>query len=283
MRMPALLATLCLAALAASSAQAAPPWSRLSYGKKLSGSQRKVAATALASVKGYHRCQETLERCLQKPKKTHRVAWRFADYLCFLASRGLDVPTIERIAARRRESTVGERRFRLDLAGWPLLGKLPAKIVIVEFADFRCTHCAKVSPLLETLAKRHGDKVAFIFKTYPLVPRGASLLSAQAALAAHRQGKFWPMHDLLFQHRDKHDRAGVLELARRAKLDLGRFEAALADRQILKQIERAKIEGLRNGIKGTPTIYVNGRQFLLRKDEMHLSQRIDDELDILAK
>jgi len=91
------------------------------------------------------------------------------------------------------------------------------------------------------------------------------------------------MAQLLFANSDRHTEPGVLKLARKAKLDLGRFRAAMKDVNLLKQIERNKIEGVRLGIKGTPTLFFNGKPHFLRKDERHLRDRIEEELELLGR
>ncbi|PIE19876.1 MAG: hypothetical protein CSA65_00690 [Proteobacteria bacterium] len=282
----ALLVTTTMAALVGSIAlpqgASALPFSKLKHGRKLSKAQRKIAAEAMATIKAYQGCDKVLSGCLKQRNKKTEIAWRLADYVAFLTSKGVNKAAIIKILERRRRSALG-KQHTIDTVGWPRIGSVKAPITIVEFADFRCTHCTKVGPLLSKLAKRYKSKVTLVFKPYPLKPYGAPLRAAQAALAAQRQGKFWELSELLFSHRDKHDKAGLRELAKRARLDLIGFDAAMTDRALLKQIEKSKIEGLRLGIRGTPTIYINGRQFLLRKDEMHLTQRIEDELFILGK
>lgn len=260
----------------------AVPFAKLKHGRKLSKSQRATAAAAMAEIKAYHGCDKVISACLKRRGKKTEIAWRLADYVAFLASKGVNKAAIVRILERRRQSAQG-KQHTISTVGWPRIGSVKAPVTIVEFADFRCTHCATVGPLLAKLAKRYKDKVTLVFKPYPLKPYGAPLRAAQAALAAQRQRKFWKLSKLLFAHRDKHDKAGLRELAKQAGLDLVGFDAAMTDRAILKQIEKSKIEGMRLGIRATPTVYVNGRQLLLRKDEMHLTQRIDDELFMLGK
>ncbi len=266
----------------ASPALAHVPFAKLPHGRALSAAKRAVATEAMRDVHSFHGCDKTIIACLQRRNAKTEIAWRLADYVAFLAGKGLDAKTITKILARRRESLLG-KVHKIAVLAWPRVGSVKAPVTIVEFADFRCTHCAKVTPLLESLVKRYKGKLAVVFKAHPLKPYGAHLITAQAALAAQRQGKFWTMAESLYAHRDQHDKAGVRALAQKLGLNLGNFDASMTDRMILRQIERSKIEGLRLGIRGTPTLYVNGRQFLLRKDAMHLSQRVDDELFLLGK
>lgn len=257
------------------------PWKTLEHGKHLSAAARKQATAAMRSVRGYHRCRLPIARCLSRRRSRAPVAWLLADYIAFLAGKGLDERGIQRVLELRRESARPSRVHHIPLGGIPRYGAASAPVKIVEYADFRCPHCAQVSPLLEKLVDRMKGKVAVYFKPYPLRPRGPSIIAARAALAAQRQGKFWKMHDLLFANRDKQDESGVEQLARRAGLKLASFRAAMKDRRLLAVIEKSKIEGLRLGIKGTPTLYFNGKPYRLRKDAYHLEQRAREELLML--
>lgn len=240
--------------------------------RALNPKQKATANEALNTIKGYHRCKAALSVCIKNKK--NKLAIRLATYVRHLASFNLPTSAIVRVIEKRKASSLGPKH-KIDVLGYPYLGKANAKLVIVEFADFRCGHCAKVSPLLKDLIKKHN--AILFFKPYPLRPSGDSLRASQAALAAARQKKFWQMHDLLYAHPNKHDQKGIIELAKKAGLDMDRFQAAMKDRALLVAIEKSKIEGMRIGIKGTPSVYFNGRLFRLRKDIQHLEERIKEE------
>lgn len=257
-------------------------WSYLPKARELSAKQRTEVQKVLESFNSYHGCQKSIAACLGQIAQQGALARRLGRYAVFLASKGLDAAAISKILEARRLSAMGPRKS-IDLKDAPRLGPKEAKVIIVEYADFRCTHCAAVSPMLERLVKRYKGKVALYFKPYPLKIPGPSLDTAHAALAAARQGKFWPMHDALFGNRNDHDDAGLRKLAAKVGLDLARFDADMKDRSLLRLVERSKIEGIRLGLKGTPTLYFNGRRYRLRKDERHLKDRIDDELLLHGK
>ena len=272
-----------IVALGAPLTQAAPvSWSKLPSFAKLGSGQAIQLKQALETFSSYHGCTETVASCLRKERnRGTELAWRLAEYAIFLASRDLKAAAILTVLDRRKVSSLPAVLHTIPLAGWPRLGPAEAKVVLVEYADFRCAHCAKVAPLLLQLLKRYPKDLAIVFKTYPLRTYGESLLAAQAALAAHKQGQFWPMAELLFRHQDKHHLAGLNSLAAELKLDLPRFSASLAAKDGLRMIERAKIEGLRQGISSTPALFFNGKRYLLRKDERHLRNRIEEELLLL--
>jgi protein-disulfide isomerase len=266
--------------LAAAPVEAGPP--RVPGLSKLSSGQREIARAAIKRIACYHGCKDRIDRCLEARPRC-KTAWRVARYIVFLASKKLTADQIADVVDLRRRSVVPAKRHAIAPGLAPRLGDAKAPLTIVEYADFRCGHCAVVSPALERLVKAFRGKVSLVFKVYPLRFKGPHLVAARAALAAHRQGKFWPMANLLFKNHDQHTAAGVERLARKARLDLDRFRAAMKDVNLLKQLESNKIEGMRLGLKGTPTLYFNGKPHLLRKDAFHLRDRIEEELELLGK
>jgi protein-disulfide isomerase len=268
------------ALLASAPAQAGPQ--RVPGFSKLSSGEREVARAAMKQITCYHGCKNKIERCLDA-KPRCKTAWRVARYIVFLAGKKLTAEQIAAVVDLRRRSVTPAKRHTISARLAPRLGAKKPSLTVVEYADFRCRHCAVVSPVLERLVKAHKGKVSLVFKVYPLRFKGPHLVAARAALAAHRQGKFWPMAHLLFENHDQHTAAGVERLARKAKLDLDRFRAAMKDNNLLKELERNKIEGMRLGLSGTPTLFFNGKPHLLRKDARHLKDRLEEELELLGK
>lgn len=272
----------CLAASAASASHAqAIPWRELKDATDLSAKERDVAEKALRSVECYEGCKGSIARCLAVRPRV-KTAWRLANYVVFLAGMTLNLDELTKAMKQRKDSVLPAKVQKIALDDLPRLGDPKARVVLVEYADFQCSHCAALSPLLEKMVGHFKGSLAVYFKPYPLADKGPRLLAAQAALAAHRQGKFWPMAKMLFDDPDTHTASGVEELARKLKLDVDRFRAAMKDTSLLKQIERSKIEGVRLGLVGTPTLYVNGKLYQLPKDEKHLWDRVEEELDLLA-
>lgn len=267
--------------LTAAPAAAAPVDRVEGYGK-LTGAQREVARKALDSIACYHGCKGSVARCLAaKPRAG--TAWRMARYIVFLARHGLNPGAIAKVLELRRASVKPDKVHPIKPGLSPRCGDPRSPLTIVEYADFQCPHCSRVSPLLQKLVKARKGKVVLYFKVYPLRFKGPSLVGARAALAAHRQGKFWQMAEALFKDPDGHTETGVAKMARAIGLDMGRFHAAMKDVNLLKELEANKIEGMRLGIKGTPALYFNGKPHLLRKDAYHLRDRIAEELELLGR
>ncbi len=268
--------------LVASAAAAQPiPWAQLRGAAELSKGERAIAEAALRAVPCYHGCQGTIAACLAKKPRV-KAAWRLGHYVIYLAEKSLTVEEIGKVIGRRRDSVLPQKVYTLPPGGAPRLGDPKAPVALVEFADFQCSHCAALAPLLERLvAGKLKGKVTLQFRTYPLRVTGPRMLAAQAALAAHRQGKFWEMARSLFDDPDTHTQAGVEKLAQQHGLKLESFRAALKDVTLLKEIEANKILGVRVGVTSTPALFVNGKLFHLPRDEHHLIDRVEEELELL--
>ena len=144
----------------------------------------------------------------------------------------------------------------------PATGPADARITLVEFSDFQCPYCYKAVAQLNAVLKAYPAQVKLIFKQFPLVdshPEAA--IAAAAALAAHHQGKFWQMHDLLFANHGRFSRKAILEWAAGLGLDMKRFTADLDSPAIKKAVERDMEDGNRAGVDATPTIFIDGQKY----------------------
>ncbi len=165
----------------------------------------------------------------------------------------------------------------IDTKGSPFLGAANAPVEVVVFSDFQCPYCAKVGPLLATTLEHNPGKIKIVYKNFPLPFHKFSRAAAIAGLAAQKQGKFWELHDLLFQNGHDLDTDKINALAKQAGLNMARFKADLADPGIAQRVTQDLEEGQRAGVRGTPTIYVNGRELKHRSPE-GLQALIDKEL-----
>ena len=146
--------------------------------------------------------------------------------------------------------------------GSPETGPANARITLVEFSDFQCPYCSKAVVQINATLKAYPNDVRLIFKQYPLVElHPAAAISAVASLAAHAQGKFWPMHDVMFANRPKLSRQSILAWAKEIGLDMQRFTADLDSDAIQKAVIRDHADGDKAGVEGTPTVFVNGQRY----------------------
>jgi protein-disulfide isomerase len=154
-----------------------------------------------------------------------------------------------------------EDPVKIPTDGSPVRGPADAPMTLVEFSDFQCPYCSLAVAKLDAVLNAYPGKVRLIFKQFPLDTHPQASLAAAAAIAAHHQGKFWPMHDALFAHRSELSRPNILALARSAGLDMKRFESDLDSAETKKTLTRDVEDGERAGVEGTPSVYINGRKY----------------------
>lgn len=152
----------------------------------------------------------------------------------------------------------------IDVGSSPSIGPADAKVVMIEFADYECPHCADRAPQVHALLgePEFQNKIRFVFKNFPLPQHRNAEAAAVASLAAQNQGKFWQMHDLLFQHQESLGPAEIEGLAKQLGLDLDRFRKDIAAPTDQARVTADRDLGTRLGIEGTPSFFVNGRHVL---------------------
>lgn len=151
-----------------------------------------------------------------------------------------------------------KRAIPVDLNNAPTQGPENAPITIVEFSDFQCPFCSRVGPTIKQLQKDYAGKIRIAFRQNPLPFHQNAKSAAKAALAAHEQGKFWEMHDLLFENQKDLSDETIRKLAKQIRLDMGRFEKAWKSTRFDAQIETDMSFAKSNQATGTPAFFING-------------------------
>ena len=146
----------------------------------------------------------------------------------------------------------------VDAGDSPFKGPADAKVTIIEFSDFECPFCTRGKKTMEDVAKAYPKDVKVVFKNLPLAFHKNAEPAAKAALAAHKQGKFWEMHDKLFDNQRALNDEFYMATAKELGLDVDKFKADMASDDITKQIEADKELAKKHGITGTPGFFVNG-------------------------
>jgi Na+:H+ antiporter, NhaA family len=133
---------------------------------------------------------------------------------------------------------------------------------VLIYGDYLCPYCQRLRPVLERLRKALGDRMAYVFRHFPneRVHPGAELMS-RVAEAAGRQGKYWEMHDALYSHTAPLSDTAALKVAEELGLDMARFRRDLDDPKLRKRIEEDVADGRKNGVTGTPTIFIDGVRY----------------------
>jgi protein-disulfide isomerase len=142
-----------------------------------------------------------------------------------------------------------------------VLGDPAAPVTVLEYGDYECPYCAAAAPVLRRLVEESDGGVRLVFRNFPIADRHPyALTAALAAEAAGAQGAFWAMHDLIFDRQDRLDDASLRSYAEELGLDAGRVVGEAAQ-PFGDKVEADFAAGLTAGVAGTPTVFVDGRQF----------------------
>ncbi len=164
--------------------------------------------------------------------------------------------------------------------GWSK-GAKEAKVVIIEFSDFQCLFCALVQPTLDQVMELYGDRVRLVYRHFPLTKiHPYALKAAVAAEAAGNQGKFWEMHDKLYQNQEKLTVDDLGRYAQELGLDMERFNKDLDSPELEKKVLTDKEDGLKAGVKGTPAFFINGTYISGNQPFEKFKELIEAELAI---
>ena len=155
-----------------------------------------------------------------------------------------------------------QKPVKLTSAGSPTAGPANAKVIIYEFSDFECGFCSRAANTIKQIIKLYGNNVRIVYKNFPLGFHANAHKAAQAALAAHAQGKFWAFHDELFKNTRNLSRATYLKIAKSLKLDVARFTKELDSGKYKAQVDADMAAGKSVGVQGTPTFLINGKKFV---------------------
>jgi protein-disulfide isomerase len=180
-------------------------------------------------------------------------------------------------------SKILEDPVNISLTEAPVRGPAAARITLVEFSDFQCPFCIAATPQLESVLKAYPSQVRLAFKQFPLDTHAQAPLAAAAAVAANKQGKFWPMYDGLFAQRGNLSRKGILSLAASSGLDMKRFQQDLDSAEVKRAVERDMSEGEHIGVDSTPTLFMNGQRYNGPITLTALKPVLDQELKRPAK
>ncbi|MGD9365588.1 MAG: thioredoxin domain-containing protein [Desulfobacteraceae bacterium] len=171
---------------------------------------------------------------------------------------------------------------QIDISGSPYKGAIDAPVVITEFTDFQCPYCAKLGEIFNRLLKQYPEKLKIVYKSYPLANHRYAWKAATNAMAAHQKGKFWEFHDRLFENHKTLDDNKIMEIRKTLGFDTPEFDAIMGSPQVRSQVALDRSEGQRLGVRGTPTVFINGKR-LKDKSLEGLQAAIEKELNTLRK
>jgi protein-disulfide isomerase len=138
-------------------------------------------------------------------------------------------------------------------------GLSDAAVTLVEYGDYECPYCGAAYPIVKEVQARTADRLRFVFRNFPITtshPHAEH--AAEAAEAAAAQGRFWDMHDHLYEHQRHLEDPDLHEYAEQLGLDVERFDKDLAEHVHAERVREDFMSGVRSGVNGTPTFYING-------------------------
>jgi protein-disulfide isomerase len=165
----------------------------------------------------------------------------------------------------------------LPIDGSPTRGPDNAPVTIVEFADFECPHCREAVPLIDAVLAANPGKVRLVYKSYTLPFHVHGGPAARAAFAAGEQGKFWEMEHMLFERQQNLESSDLERYAQALKLDMAKWKSDMDSPTVAARVAHDRELGESLKLKGTPTIFVNGRELDVEQDES-LEGRVAAEL-----
>jgi protein-disulfide isomerase len=186
-----------------------------------------------------------------------------------------------RAAEQEKAPLPAEVAQRQAAGDGPGFGPRDARLTIVEYSDFECPFCGRAADTLGKIREKYGTKVRFVFRQFPLQMHRNADLAAQASLAAHAQGKFWPFHDLLFQNQRDLERPSLEKFAQKAGLDLVKFRKALDEQTYESTVQSDLKLGAEAHVSGTPTVYIGAERVENAIEFDAFSREIDRRLAAL--
>ncbi|GGG64194.1 DsbA family protein [Epilithonimonas arachidiradicis] len=137
-----------------------------------------------------------------------------------------------------------------------------ADLVIVEYGDYQCPYCGAAYPVLKELMKEFGSQVKFVFRNFPLSEMHQyARPAAIAAEAANLQGKFWEMHDAIYENQGSLNEIFLFELAEKIGLNVSQFKTDIQKAELEDKVDSDFESGIMSGVNGTPSFFVNGNKF----------------------
>jgi protein-disulfide isomerase len=160
-----------------------------------------------------------------------------------------------------------------------LQGDPSAPATLLEYGDFECPHCAAAHPLVQQLQKHFGSRLCFVFRSFPLNrihPHAEA--AAQTAEFAASHGKFWPMHDLLLENQSRLSSSLFAELTKSLGLDPAELATALENGTFERHVHQDFTGGVRSGVNGTPTFFLNGERYDGVRDFENMAAAIESAI-----
>jgi protein-disulfide isomerase len=217
----------------------------------------------------------SLGQCLKSHPEC-RHSRRLAQIAALEATRGVTAAEIG-VELARYDQGFRDPRTTFKVDERQCRGKGP--ITLVEFSDFECPFCGMLRPQLEKFAADNASKVRLCWISFPLTQHPNSMPAATAALLARDKGKFWAVHDAIFENQTRLSNDVLQDILVKAGIPAAEWKKALADKSFREQAENQRSAGVSAGVNATPTIFINGRRLDLAPTIEILAITVEDELE----
>ena len=266
------LAGVLLAATPATAAPETKPVTELSDIKEidftgLTDAQKKTALRVMNANPCNCGCQKTVAQCRRDMPNSCRRSLIFARTVVDSIREGKDEKAVAQ-ALQAKTATFVEARmpddagmvYNIDVTNSPVRGPRNAPVRVIEFSDFQCPYCAELQKTIDQVLKAFPRDVQLVYKQYPLNIHQYARQAAAASLFAHGQGKFWELHDRLFQNFTTLNDQSIRKWAGEAGLNMAEYDRAMQTGKFEPIIQKDTADGAAAKVMGTPTLFVNGRR-----------------------
>ena len=269
-----MLPTLLVLALAAPSfgrAETHPPVTDMSKMKEvdwtgLSDAQKKTALKVMNENDCNCGCKMTIAVCRERDSSCRR-SLIFSRTVIDALREGKPEPEVVKVLKAKSATFVEAKLpedqgtvYNIDVTGSPARGPKEARVVIVEFSDFQCPFCAGMQSTLDQVLKAFPKEVKLVYKQFPLNIHQYARQAAVASLAANAQGKFWPLHDKMFQNFSAINEENIKKWVKEVGINQAEFEKAMQSGKHEAQVQKDLADGAAARVLGTPTMFVNGKR-----------------------
>jgi len=194
----------------------------------------------------------------------HNTQCSVNPHFCPLHNTGKSLKNREEYTGVREKPIIKmNKQLKNPVTKWDhIIGTKTALLQLLEYGDYQCPSCSESHLVIKEILKQMGENVAFVFRNFPLTDIHLDAFDAAlAAEAAALQNKFWEMHDLLYQNQANLRGHELFYYARQIGLDMNRFEQDIQRQALFSKIEADMEGGLKSGVTGTPTFYINGEKY----------------------
>ncbi len=278
---------------AASSADTQPPITDISKLKEvdwagLSEAQKKIALRVMNTNGCNCRCNLTIAACRASDENCRR-SLIFSRTIIDALREGKPEVEVVRVLKAKSDTFVEAKLpddtgvvYKIDTDHNPVRGPKDAPVTIVEFSDFQCPYCAGLQSTLDQVLKAFPREVNLVYKQFPLNIHQYARQAAVASMAAHQQGRFWQLHDKMFQNFSAINEENIKKWAKDAGLNMGDFEKAMQTGAFEPAVQKDISDGAAARVMGTPTLFINGKRVQERSFEA-FKKTILEELATAAK